>query len=405
MPLTSNVPAIEFTPSGLVIPTESDILSGVISDIDAAFGGGINPALESPQGQIASSQTKIIADKNSEFAYIVNQVDPQFSSGRFQDGIGRIYMLNRKPASSTSVQCVLTGAVGTPIPAGTLAQDTSNNTYYLTGSVVIGLTGQVTAEFQNVLNGPIPCPSNTLNIVYQSVSGWDAINNPTDGTLGANEESRNEFEYRRLNSVEKNANGTPGAIYANVFDIDDVIDCYVIDNSTNATVNTGSTNYPLLPHSVYVAVVGGVDLDVATAIWRKKDLGCDMNGNTTVQVTDQSGYGYPYPTYNIIFNRPASLPVKFAVNIVDNPLLPSNIVQLVKDAIISRFNGEDGTTRERIGALILASRYYGAIVSISNNVNLIDILIGTSTPTLTQVAVGIDQRPTISSSDITVNLI
>ena len=43
---------------------------------------------------------------------------------------------------------------------------------------------------------------------------------------------------------------------------------------------------PALPHSVYVAAVGGADAGVAAAIWRKKDVGCDYNGNTSVTVTD-----------------------------------------------------------------------------------------------------------------------
>ena len=90
---------------------------------------------------------------------------------------------------------------------------------------------------------------------------------------------------------------------------------------------------------------------------------------------------------------------------VDDVTLPSNIVQLVKAAIIARFNGADGTTRERMGSLILASRYYGAVVGVASNVSLISVLIGTVTPTLSQVAVGIDQKPTLSASDISVTLV
>ena len=100
----SSVPKIQFTPAGLVIPAETAVLAGVQDDINAAFGGGLNPALETPQGQLASSQAAIIGDKNNEFALFVNQVDPQYSADRFQDAIARIYFLTRKPATPTSVQ-------------------------------------------------------------------------------------------------------------------------------------------------------------------------------------------------------------------------------------------------------------------------------------------------------------
>ena len=401
----SSVPKIQFTPAGLVIPAETDVLAGVQADINAAFGGGLNPALETPQGQLASSQTAVIGDKNNEVVTIVNQVDPQYSDGRFQDAIGRIYFLTRKPATPTAVTATLNGLAGTVAPAGTLAQDTNGNTYALSGDATIGAGGVVDAEFQNIQTGPIPCAAGTLTQVYQAVPGWDAITNAADGTLGNNVESRADFEYRRKNSVALNGKGTPSAIYAEVFALPGVLDVYVKDNPSGETVLTGPTNYPLLPHSVYVAAVGGADADVAAAIWRKKDVGCDYNGNTSVTVTDESGYNYPQPTYVVKFERPAALPVKFAVQLVNDVSLPSNIVALVKAAIIARFNGTDGTTRERIGSLILASRYYGAVVSAASNVSLISVLIGTSTPTLSQVSVGIDQKPTLSESDITVTLV
>lgn len=401
----SSVPKIQFTPAGLVIPAETAVLAGVQDDINAAFGGGLNPALETPQGQLASSQAAIIGDKNNEFALFVNQVDPQYAADRFQDAIGRIYFLTRKPATPTTVQATVNGLAGTVIPGGTLAQDTSGNTYALSGDATIGISGTVDADFQNVQTGPIPCAAGTLTSVYQAIPGWDTITNAADGTMGSNVESRADFEYRRRNSVALNGKGTPQAIYAEVFALADVLDVYVKDNPTGATVNTGSTNYPIAAHSVYVAAVGGTDADVAAAIWRKKDLGCNYNGNTTVTVTDDAGYSYPQPTYTVKFERPAALPVLFAVSLVDDPLLPSDIVQRVKAAIVTRFNGADGTTRERIGSLILASRYYGAVAAVASNVSLISILIGTATATLSQVAVGIDQKPTLSEADITVTLV
>lgn len=402
---SSAVPKIQFTAAGLVIPAETDVLAGVQADMNAAFGGGLNPALETPQGQLASSQAAVIADKNNEIATFVNQVDPQYSADRFQDAIGRIYFLTRKPATPTAVTATLTGLAGTVVPAGTLAQDTSGNTYASAGAVTIGSNGTVIAEFQNVATGPIPCAAGTLTQVYQAVPGWDTITNAADGTPGTDVESRADFEYRRKNSVALNAKGTTAAIYAEVFAVADVLDVYILDNPTGGTVNTGSTNYPLLPHSVYVAVVGGLDADVAAAIWRKKDVGCDYNGNTTVTITDNSGYSYPQPSYAVKFERPASLAAKFAVRLVNDPSLPSNVVTLIKNAIVARFNGTDGTTRERIGSTIFASRYYGAIVTVAAAVSLIDVLIGTTTPTLTQISVGIDQRPTISAADISVTLV
>ena len=46
-----------------------------------------------------------------------------------------------------------------------------------------------------------------------------------------------------------------------MFDVDNVLDCYIIDNPTGAAVLTGSTNYSVAAHSIYVAAVGGTDAE------------------------------------------------------------------------------------------------------------------------------------------------
>lgn len=476
---TTNVPAIQFTPTGVVIPTEAAVLTGVQADIDAAFGGGVNPALETPQGQLASSQTAIVGDKNNSILYMSNMVDPQYAQDRWQDAIGRIYFLTRIPAQGTVVLATLTGIFNTPIPAGTLALDTANNIYASTGAAVIGAGGTVQVEFQNVATGAIACPAGTLTKVYQTIPGWDAITNVADGTLGRDVESRSDFEFRRQNSVAANANGTPEAIYGNVFQVPNVLDVYVIDNpvgkchftgaisGTTLTVSSvaesrlmvgsavtglggsgvsagtyitaqisgtpngagvytvnnsqtvasmimlspgiivGATNYFITSNSVFVGVVGGSDIAVATAIWQKKDLGCDMNGNTTVNVTDPSGYSYPQPVYKETFNRPSSLSIYFEVNIVNSPQLPNNIVSLVQQAILNRFDGTDGTSRERQGSTVIAGRYYTAIAGAAMGVTVIDTYIGTSSGDTTHLTlpVGIDQSPGTSAANIVVNLV
>lgn len=40
--MTTNVPQVQFTPEGVVLPEESEILAGVFADLDTAFGGGLN---------------------------------------------------------------------------------------------------------------------------------------------------------------------------------------------------------------------------------------------------------------------------------------------------------------------------------------------------------------------------
>jgi hypothetical protein len=126
---------------------------------------------------------------------------------------------------------------------------------------------------------------------------------------------------------------------------------------------------------VYVAVTGGLSTDVANAIWIKKDLGANMNGNTVVVVTDDSGYSFPQPAYNITFERPPAVPFDFIVNIKNAASLPGTIATDVAAAVAAQFNGVVGAVlpngivamtsgaRVRIGSLLLAASFYGPVAT------------------------------------------
>lgn len=400
---TSNVPRVKFTPEGLVLPQESDILAGVLSDIDSAFGGGLNKNLETPQGQLASTTTAIIGNKNSEFASYVNQVDPAFAAGRMQDAIGRIYFLDRKPGTPTAVVATCRGLTGVTIPVGARAQSVDGNIYLCTQAGTIPSSGSIDLPFACSVNGPISCAAGALNQIYQAIPGWDSVLNADAGTVGSNVESRSEFEERRRQSVALNARGSLPSIYAAVANLNGVIDAYVTENNLDIAQTIGGVS--LAPHSIWVAVVGGNAADVAAAIWRKKSNGANYNGNTSYTVEDRNGYAYPYPSYVVTWETPAALPVKFSVQLANNPALPSNIVDLTKQAIIAAFNGADEGPRARIGSTIYASRFYAPVSLLGSSVSILSLLLGTPTPNAPSLAVPINRRPTISAADISVSLI
>jgi Baseplate J-like protein len=485
---TTNVPEPVFTPTGLVLPTEADILTGVQEDYNAAFGGNLNPALNTPQGQLCSSTAAIIANANTVFATFVNQVDPDTATGFMQDAIARIYFLNRNPAVPTTVNLQCVGAFGTLIPVGALAQDTSGNIYACTQAGSIPVGGSVTLSFANTVAGPIACPANTVTIIYQGINGWESVNNSSPGTIGANVESPAAFEYRREQSVGKNAQGSLPAVYAAVFGVANVLDVFVTQNNTGATIagplngNPNSTSYPVTPHSLYVAVVGGAAQDVANAIWRATNVGAayqptfagtgsqattvvtisattsgridigmtlagavgagsvvtsfgtytQASGVGTVNVTtsgthssgaitgqqigsagatlvsetveDTSGYSVPIPQYQVTFINPAATPIFFAVTLAASALLPANIVTLVQQAVIAQFTGQaQGSLRERIGAQVLASRYFAPVQAIGDEVSILTITIGfNSSVGSASLQMGIDQEPTIDATNIAV---
>jgi hypothetical protein len=372
----------------------------VQEDYNLAFGGNLNPAPNTPQGQLVASTAAIVDDSNNQFVTLQNLVDPAYTFGRFQDGIGRIYFLTRNPALPTVVQCTITGLSGVVIPIGAIASDTAGNLYTATSSGTIGVGGTVSLPFACSLTGPVSCPAGTLVTIYQAIPGWDAIANPADGVLGNNVETRQEFEARREASVALNARGTVQSVQANVLAVAGVLDAYTTQNDTGSPVTINGAT--LAPNSIYCAVVGGDSQLVANAIWAKKPPGCAYNGNTTETVVDDnSGYEEPYPSYSVSFEIPDDLEIYFAVSLVNSALVPANYQTLVQNAIVSAFAGGDGGPRARIGSLVLASRFYSTVMALGAWVQIRSIFIGTSaSPSGTSVQVQINQAPVTTIGNI-----
>lgn len=378
--MTTNVPGVTFGSRGFVVPTDAAILAGMIADINAAFGGGLNPALETPQGQLATTLSAVLSATDQTFAYLTQQMDPAYNSGRFQDAIGRIYFITRNPALPTTVACDCVGAFGTVIPEGAMVQDTSGNIYICTDGGTIPANNTISLNFANTEVGPIPCVVGTVTQIYQAIPGWDTVNNPADGVLGQDTESRADFELRRIESVANNARGTIQAVQGAVLEVPDVLDAFSYQNDDDSPVTYRGVD--LAPHSIYVAVVGGEDQAIAEAIWSKKAPGAVYNGNTDVVVYDTSPYyTEPYPAYTVTFQRPDELPIMFMVQIANNSQVPSNATVQVQNAIIGAFTGSDGGARARIGSSIYASRYVCPVVALGSWAKVISLQVmsGTST--------------------------
>ena len=389
--MSSHVPPVRFTPQGLQIPTEIEVLNGVLADFNDAFGGGLNLNLETPQGQLASSLAAVIADKNNVIAELVNQIHPEYAEGMMQDAIAQIYFLQRKPATDSAVVCEFVGLPGTQIPQGFIVQDAAGNQWALQQEIGIPIGGKVSGTL--IAAGQIEAPAHSVNVVYQALVGLDRVDNPHPAVPGRAEESRAEFAERRRRSVAINAHGTPQAVYANVFALDGVRDVYVIDNPKGQNVQAGATNYTLKPHSIYVAAVGGDDTAVAEAVLRYAGSGCDFNGNTEITVYDHS-YNDPKPAYQVAFMRPNELPVYFRIKIERGAFIGADAA--IKQAVINAFKG-------RIGANLYAIRYVAPVVKAVPNVHVLDVEIGLSSGSMgNSVSVGIDQTPVVRAENIEV---
>lgn len=367
----------------------------------------INTAPETPQGQIIDAETLAITQKDAELAFLANMFNPKTARGIWQDALAEIYFIKRKKAVNSRCYCVLTGLNGTVIEKGSKIQSSADSTYWdLLEDVTIEGNSSVTALFECESEGAVIASPNTLNKIITTVAGWDTVNNVQSAIVGSLEESQQAFEKRRYDSVALNSVGTTASVFSRVNQIDDVVGCYVVDNKTN--VNKIIDDYLLKPHSIYVAVIGGSNQDIAEAIYRSLSAGCDYNGNTQITVVDP----HTHAKEKVTFMRPTPQNVYIKVNVFDKDL-PDDYENLIKNAVITNFYGQDeqieiageAVTRAIMGQDIYASRFLPSILN-KNISSLLSVQISLDNQSFSDyVHIKIDKEPYIDENNITVNLI
>lgn len=367
----------------------------------------INTAPETPQGQIIDAETLAITQKDAELAFLANMFNPKTARGIWQDALGEIYFIKRKKAVNSRCYCVLTGLKGTVIEKGSKIQSSADSTYWnLLETVTINGNSSVTALFECESEGAVIASPNTLNKIITTVAGWDTVNNSQAATVGTLEESQQAFEKRRYDSVALNSRGTTSSVYARVLQLDNVVGCYVIDNKTNIVKTID--DYDLKPHSIYVAVLGGNNQEIAEAIYKSLSAGCDYNGNTTIDVTDENTKAVE----SVTFMRPIQQNVYIKVNLF-NKDLPNDYENLIKNAVINNFYGLDQEVEiagKKLSRIIMhddvySSRFLPSILNANIN-SLLSVQVSLDNVDFSDfIHIQIDKEPVLIADNITINVI
>ena len=367
----------------------------------------LNTEPETPAGQIIDSQTASITQKDSELLYLANMLNPLKATGIFQDALAEIYFLQRKPAIPSSAVIKCTGLPGTVIPVSAQVMSAADDTIWQnTEAVTIGPDGTCECVFECQSSGLISAAAGTLSRINTMVAGWDTANNKSAATVGQNAETQGAFEARRYASVGLNSRGTIAAVYARVANCAEVVSCIVRENKTNEPIEIDS--YFLRAHSIYVAVIGGKDEDIAEAIYKSCSAGCDYNGNTTVSVTDS----YTGAVENVTFYRPPEYDLYVKVTLQGKDSLPDEYEATVKKAVYDNFYGESGATiagepilRVVMGTTVLASRFIPSILDAGVS-QVVRITVSTDGKTWSETAyVPITQNPVLTEAHIAVEVL
>lgn len=196
----------------------------------------------------------------------------------------------RDAATRSLVTCNLSLNAVTTVPAGSViaVAGQPNLQFELVADVTSTVLGVYPGVFQATVVGPVPANAGTLTSIVTPVSGWTAVTNPLDATLGTNTETDTALRVRRLEEITRPGAATANAIRADVLAVAGVLQCKVYENYTEATDADGvpAKSFETLVWDGNTPVADNTE--IVTAIYGSKPAGIRAHGTTTVLYTDDS---------------------------------------------------------------------------------------------------------------------
>ena len=294
------------TERGFRRPVYGELLDAYEYKARELFGAKANLTIRSPLGMFL----RIFA----WFTDILFQVIESVYNSRFVDtaagvslyNLGRAIGLHLLSAQKAAGYIEVTGEPGAAVPEGFLAATAAGLQYVVLSRAVIGESGTVTVPVRAFYPGTEynAEPNAITQIVNPDDGRIHRITNPSRVDGGKYRETDEEFRDRYMLSVDFAGGVNAEAIAAEIRQsVGGVYSVSPFENDTDFTDELG-----LPPHSFEQVVYGGLDFDIAKAIFRRKAAGIQTYGNVTVPVVSVSGQ-----IIDISFSRPE--PVDVWVNI------------------------------------------------------------------------------------------
>ena len=326
---------LSFTKSGVVIPDTSVIRDAIINDLEeSVFHQTIDKSQETILGRLIEYLTITFSQMTGLSAWLSTQFNIKQSTGLFLDAWASNFNMNRKTSANSKVFCSMTGDAGTVIPAGSIIANTDGDYFLCDTEVTLDSAGDGSGYFTAQESGPIPCGSGTVNQIVTAIPGWNTVTNSANGVLGSDVESDYSLRNRILESYFVGA-GYTGTVIKALNEIDGVTAVLVLSNPNSSNkIENGVT---MLPHSIYVCIVGGDNQKIAETIYKTKPIGAaytTVTGDQSVNITDE----YSGQTITIHFMRPTSNTISATLTVRNDSYAGDDLAGDVQTAVTEFFN-------------------------------------------------------------------
>jgi len=315
------------TDAGFRRPTYAELLDALEHKARELFGVRANLTVRSPLGiflRIFAWMLNLLFS-TIEDVYNSRFIDTAVGSSLYN--LGRAIGLRLLGAQKSVGYLTFSGTDGVEVPEGYLAETISGLQYITLQSGVIK-DGSVTLPASAVVAGPDSnVEANTITNITNPKSGISKVTNVKPFEGGRDTETDAEFRERYYLSVDFAGGVNIDAIVAEIYEnVEAVIAVTGEENDTDEVSASG-----LPPHSIEIVAYGGLDEEIAQAIYRRRAAGIQTFGNTTVAVVTASG-----TTQNISFSRPTPVRVWVKVfNLVTDRSFPLDGIEQIQQQLVS----------------------------------------------------------------------
>lgn len=313
---------LEITNTGIVLERLDAILRRLALTMRTIYGQDINLNADTPDGQLIGILSQGIADINEVIGGVYAMSDPYTAVGQWLDVQAKYVGISRNRATYSYLNSVqLNVAVGTIIPEGYIVTD-ENNTEWVTTNKATATSNTLIMEFRSSTLGAYHLATDKALTPKTIVLGAYGIVTTSDSSLGQQQETDTQLLARFLRSYNVNNLDDREGLEASLLALNDVKDAKVYENYTGTVDARG-----VQPHTINTVVIGGSTKDIAETIWKKKALGCGLQGSVT--------YNFFYEGLDrlISFDRASKVNISATVTVVRRSASTDVDVQAIKDAI------------------------------------------------------------------------
>lgn len=276
--------------NGLTTKTLTEMRTEVYAAIRLIYGVDVNLEPDSPDAQLAMIYIEAALDILDLISNVYNSFDPDKAVGAVLDQRVALNGIQRKggtytitPVSITTSDSTTLFGLDQSIEQVYTVADNAGTQFQLATTTAIPSAGTYDLIFQAADPGKVETQLNTITTPITVIVAVTAINNPSPAiSTGVNEETDAELRVRRQKSTAISSQGYKQGLEAALFNINGISNAKVYENKTGATdVNS------IPSHSIWVIVQGAYqDVDVATAIYQKRNAGAGMKGNKSYTITE-----------------------------------------------------------------------------------------------------------------------